>query len=230
MRFTQAVAALASAALVYAENTITFISQDSLDRTVYFTSNPECPDIDPVRVRGHANLTVDIPLAWVGNYYAVVDGKENVPGMLGEFAFNAWGGHTFFDVSAIVNPNDWDGVKKIWPVNDPEPFSGCDLFPCNFVYYLPDDIQTKATQTTDFFCTLGSSGHHPGLHAHSYDDDNDDDNEEGEDDDDGSDDGNFTSFGNQQTCQCRKRRSFARRRADKRPPSSYPRSFVTGKK
>lgn len=162
MKFSKAVAVLAAAVPAYAKNTITFISQDVLDRTIYFTSNPKSPHIEPVRIEGHTNKTVHIPWGWVGNYYAVVDGKENVPGMLGEFAFNGWGGNTFFDVSAIVNPTDGDGVKKIWPVDDLEPFSGCDLFPCNFAYYLPDDVQTKASTKTDFYCTLGNPGSNPG--------------------------------------------------------------------
>lgn len=152
----QHVTILAAAAMVQAENTITFISQDVLDRTIYFTGNPNMPDIEPVWIEGFTNKTVDIPHGWVGNFFSVIDGDPIVPGMLGEFAFNAWGDLTFFDVSAIVNPYDWDGVKKIWPVDDPVPFSGCDIFPCNFAYYLPDDEQTKATHKTDFFCTLGN--------------------------------------------------------------------------
>ena len=156
MQIIKALTLLATAALATAENTITFINQDDSDRTIYFTGNPGTEAIAPVKVGGLGNATAQIPHGWVGNFFAIVDGEPVIPGMLGEFAFNAWGGITFFDVSAIVNPNDHDGVKKIWPLSDPEPFSGCDVFPCNAAYYLPDDIQTKATQDTDFYCTLGT--------------------------------------------------------------------------
>lgn len=159
MKLSQAFAVLASAVLVSADNTITFISQDSLDRTVYFTGNPESAPVAPLRVEGLTNKTAHIPDNWVGNYYSVIDGQPNKPGMLGEFAFNAWGGHNFFDVSAIVDPNDWNNVKKIWPVDEEEPFSGCELFPCNFAYYLPDDLQTKSSTKSDFYCTLGTREH-----------------------------------------------------------------------
>ncbi|KAK1760783.1 DNase1 protein [Echria macrotheca] len=158
MKFSKTLALLASAVLASADNTITFISQDALGRTIYFTGNPGSAPVAPVHVAGGENKTVPIPPHWVGNYYAVTDGQPNIPGMLGEFAFDAWGGNNFFDVSAIVNPNDHNGVKKIWPVGEPEPFSGCELFPCNFAYYLPDDLQTKSSKKSDFYCTLGTKG------------------------------------------------------------------------
>jgi hypothetical protein len=154
-------ALVATATLAAARNTVTFVSQDELHRTIYFTGNPESAQIAPVRVEGDHNRTVEIPTGWIGNFYAVTDGYPDVPGMLGEFAFNSWGGLTFFDVSAIVNPDDLVGVKKIWPVSQSEPFSGCDRFPCAFAYYEPQDIQTKASHETDFFCTLGNPDYIP---------------------------------------------------------------------
>jgi len=163
MQFLKLAAFLATAALAAAANTITFVSQDSAKRTIYFTSNPGSAQIGNVIVPGGAKVAVTIPDKWQGNFYSVSDGSENIPGMLGEVAFNSWAGQTFFDVSAIVNPNDKNGIKKLYPASTAKAsltstliVSGCDSFPCSNAYYLPDDVQTKATQETDLICTLGT--------------------------------------------------------------------------
>ncbi|KAB5531253.1 DNase1 protein [Coniochaeta sp. 2T2.1] len=137
-------------------NTVTFKSLDQTSRTIKFTPNAGVPEIPSIQVAGGQEVTVDFPHAWIGNWYSISEGEQDIPGMLGEVAFNGWNDITFFDVSAIVNPNDHNGVKKMYPVNDPSPISGCDIFPCNNAYYLWDDVQTKATQEKDIVCTLGS--------------------------------------------------------------------------
>ncbi len=57
-----------------------------------------------------------------------------------------------------------NGVKKLYPaglsasaLTSTLSTSGCDIFPCANAYYLPDDVQTKATQETDLVCTLGTA-------------------------------------------------------------------------
>ncbi|GKT49209.1 uncharacterized protein ColSpa_09390 [Colletotrichum spaethianum] len=149
---------LGSAALAVATNTVTFQSLDDVTRIVHFTPNSGLASVDSVEIPGNSNVTVEIPNAWIGNWYSVSEGEENIAGMLGEVAFNGWNGLTYFDVSAIVNPNDHNGVKKMWPANGALPISGCDFFPCNNAYYLPDDVQTKVTSETDLVCTLGNNG------------------------------------------------------------------------
>lgn len=171
MKFLSLALTLAAATLGLADNTITFVSQDSVDRTVHFTPNPGMPDIKAVEVAGKKNATVDIPHGWIGNFFSISKGKDVVPGMLGEVAFNSWGGITFFDVSAIVDPNDHVGVKQMWPSSDRKPTSGCDLFPCAFAYYLPDDIQTQATKETDLICTLGGDSATIGVDQRDIQDD-----------------------------------------------------------
>ncbi|KAK3358981.1 DNase1 protein [Lasiosphaeria hispida] len=161
MLFTKSLAILASAAMVSAYNTVTFVNQDHLDRTIHFDVNPGHPNLPSVDVLGHQNVTYTIPYKWTGNWFSNMKGTPRTPGMLGEVCFNSWGDLTYFDVSAIVNPNDHVGVKKIWPVGNPENNSGCDDFPCNNAYYQPDDVQTKADQATDFICTLGTGYTHP---------------------------------------------------------------------
>lgn len=150
-------ASLATAATVLARNTITFVSQDRSPRTVYFTSNPGFAKIDDVHVPGGASVAVPIPRAWAGNAYAVIDSRPVVPGMLMEVAYNQAHGTTYFDVSAIVDPNDHDGVHLMYPASGDGPTSGCNIFPCDNAYYHPDDVQTKSTQETDLIVTLIST-------------------------------------------------------------------------
>ncbi|TFB03853.1 hypothetical protein CCMA1212_003833 [Trichoderma ghanense] len=161
MRFAASVATLIASAALSSAASITFWTLDNAQRTIYFTSNPGNSNIDSVKVDGDKNSTVTFPDTWQGNFYAVKEGSANVPGMLGEVNFGSWHGLTYFDVSAIVDPNDKDNVKQMFPAKSLEPMSGCVNFPCNNAYYLPDDIQTKATQEQELVCTLGggSIGH-----------------------------------------------------------------------
>lgn len=154
MHFTKLFSLLAAAALASA-NTVTFTSLDDTDRTVYFTPNAGLAWLPSVKVPARGTVKVEFPLSWIGNWYSVCEGAPNVPGMLGEVAFDGWLGMTFYDVSAIVKPDDTVGVKEIWPAGSKHPTSGCKIFPCNNAYYLPDDVQTKATTEKDLICSLG---------------------------------------------------------------------------
>lgn len=136
-------------------NSVTFKSLDQTERTIIFTPNAGLASVPSVVVPGGQDVKVNIPHGWIGNWYSVSKGEKDVPGMLGEVAFNGWNDITFFDVSAIVNPNDHHGVKELYPATEPKPVSGCKKFPCNNAYYIWDDVQTKATQETDLICTLG---------------------------------------------------------------------------
>ena len=156
LKFAPFLAAAATAVL--AENIITLTSVDDLDRTVYFTANAGLEAIDPVEVAAGQAVDVQIPYGWVGNYFSVTKGAPHKPGMLGEVNFNGWNGFTYFDVSAIVDPNDLEGVSEMWPAKSGHPSSGCAVFPCGNAYYLPDDVQTKVTPETHLISTLGKSG------------------------------------------------------------------------
>jgi len=79
-----------------------------------------------------ANQTM--PDSWIGNLFSVNEGAAIVPGMLAEFRFNGFAGATYFDVSAIVNPDDTEGVKMVFPKNNNSPISGCQTFPCSNAY------------------------------------------------------------------------------------------------
>jgi hypothetical protein len=154
--FRNIAAALALAASAQAQNTITFVSTDNIDRTVYITASAGIQGMDPVTVAAGATVPVNFDTGFIGNAYAVQAGKENVPGMLAEVNFQGWGGSTYFDVSAIVNSADTDNVMLMYPAEAPgTPVSGCNPFPCNNAYYLPDDVQTKVTEQTNLIVTLG---------------------------------------------------------------------------
>ncbi|OAQ64652.1 DNase1 protein [Pochonia chlamydosporia 170] len=152
---TSALALVASAAAASAAS-VTFWTLDDATRTVYFTPSDGSSQLDSVTVSNAEKKVVQFPDNWIGNFYAIQDGKNNVPGMLGEVNFNAWNGLTYFDVSAIVDPKDHDNVKQMWPAKGESPMSGCEVFPCNNCYWLPDDVQTKATKEVDLITTLGS--------------------------------------------------------------------------
>jgi len=157
MRFAVSAAALAACMTVAsAAGTVTFWTLDDATRTIHFThNNPDSPKLPSVTVSNKEKTVVSFPDGWVGNYYAVKDGEDNKPGMLGEVNFSH-DGKTYFDVSAIVDATDKDNVKQMWPKSSQSPMSGCVVFPCDNAYYLPDDIQTKVTEERDIITTLGS--------------------------------------------------------------------------
>ncbi|KAI1753646.1 hypothetical protein F4782DRAFT_497137 [Xylaria castorea] len=163
MRFSQQLTAFAAAAAatLASANSITFVNQDATQRTIVFTPNAGLQQIKPVIIAGLAQTKVNFPDGWVGNAYSVSAGAPNVPGMLAEVTFQGWQGLTYFDVSAIVNPNDHNGVKELFPTSEQSAkekkvISGCALFPCSKAYYHPDDVQTVTTLAEDLMCTLGN--------------------------------------------------------------------------
>lgn len=162
MKFFATAAILLASAAAAVANTVTFITEDDNSRTIYFTPSPGHAWLDSVAVSPGSTEEVSFPHGWIGNWYAVIDGEENVPGMLGEVTFNGWQGLTYYDVSAIVNPNDVHNVHWMYPVGhedhraNSDIWSGCTTFPCDTCYNLPDDVQTKTTRLTDLVCTLGS--------------------------------------------------------------------------
>ncbi|KAI9898436.1 hypothetical protein N3K66_006796 [Trichothecium roseum] len=157
MHFSAATLGLvASFAAAVSAGKVTFWTLDDKVRTIYFTPNPGSANIDAVTVSSAEKTTVDFPEPYVGNFYAVQEGHKNSPGMLGEINFSGWNGKTYFDVSAIVDASDKENVKQMWPADSKSPMSGCEVFPCNSAYYLPDDIQTKVTDENHLITTLGT--------------------------------------------------------------------------
>ncbi|KAH6655131.1 hypothetical protein BKA67DRAFT_226897 [Truncatella angustata] len=153
--------AAAAAAVVNATNTVTFVSQDSTSRKIIFTPSIGHEEINSITVGGQATETVEFPTGWIGNWFAQCDGSSNTLGMLGEVTFQGWNDITYFDVSAIVDSSDHNGVHMMWPASEnsastKSKMSGCEVFPCNTAYYLADDVQTVTTTETALYCTLGT--------------------------------------------------------------------------
>lgn len=161
MQFTTQLTILGFAAAALA-NSVTFINQDSTKRLIVITPSAGHAEINSVEIAGHDQAKVEFPHGWIGNAYSVSEGAENIPGMLAEVTFQGWDDITYFDVSAIVDPNDHNGVKEMYPASELNAkvkslYSGCKKFPCNTAYYLPDDVQTVTTTEVDIICTLGNS-------------------------------------------------------------------------
>ncbi|KAF5663570.1 Dnase [Fusarium denticulatum] len=155
MKFATALVGLVASATYAAAASVTFVTLDDKERTIIFTPDPGYEGPESVTVSSAKEVTVDFPDKYIGNFYAVQKGKADQPGMLGEVTFGGWNGKTYFDVSAIVDPNDKDNVKQMWPKSAATPMSGCETFPCDNCYWLPDDLQTKVTDEVDLITTLG---------------------------------------------------------------------------
>lgn len=147
---------LAATAVASAKPKVTFVNQDGIPRTVFFTPSVPHAQLPDFHVGAGETRTMDFPSHWIGQWWAKPQGQPRLmEGMLGEVSFEAHEGKTFFDVSAIVNPTDWHNVKMLYPAVSHQPTSGCDDFPCDNVYWLPNDEQTKVTPENHLICTLG---------------------------------------------------------------------------
>ena len=154
--FWQALPAAALVVLATAANTVNMVSQDSTNRKIVFTAQVGSPEIPSMNLPGGSSQVATFPDNWVGNWYAVSEGMPDTPGMLGEVSWNGFDGLNFFDVSAIVNPDDHDGVKELYPKQNKTPLSGCQTFPCSNAYNKPDDIQTLSTTESELECLIGN--------------------------------------------------------------------------
>ncbi len=157
-------AVAAALAAIVAANTVDMVSQDSAGRTVYFVPQEGSPEIPSLRLDGGETVTAEFPDRWIGNFYAVRDEADRDDtdgvdgnGMLGEVRFDGSDGLNFFDVSAIVAPDDAHNVKVMYPKNEKSPTSGCQNYDteCPNAYNYSDDIQTKSSEENEFVCLIG---------------------------------------------------------------------------
>ena len=156
MQFTSALFAVTALFSLAAANTVEFINQDGTTRNIVFTPQSGLASIDSITIEGHGTANVSFPDSWIGNWYSYNEGSTNVPGMLGEVRWNGYAGANYFDVSAIVDPNDTNGVKMIFPKNSNTPLSGCQTFPCSNAYNKPDDVATLSTPDETLVCLIGN--------------------------------------------------------------------------
>jgi len=173
MQFTKTIlfAAAALASMVGADNIVTFVNQDKFPKTVVFTANIGLAVLPPLSLDAFETAPQVFPKGWTGNWYTYNVGTQNKPGMLGEVNFQGWEGQTYYDVSAIVNPTDSRGVKKLYPTAKETPgvrsfstafsttSSGCQTSgsaPCPNQYNNPPEVQTKTTFSTKLTCLVGN--------------------------------------------------------------------------
>jgi len=167
MRFSVASAFAALFALV-AANSVEFRNQDSTTRTIIFTANEGLESIPSLTIPGLGTETATFPTGWIGNFFSVSAGSAPTPGMLGEVMFDGYSGANYFDVSAIVDPNDVHGVKMLFPKESKLPLSGCQTFPCANAYNQPDDIQTLSTPESELVCLIGTVSSKARRHARHF--------------------------------------------------------------
>ncbi|KAJ8061765.1 hypothetical protein OCU04_009562 [Sclerotinia nivalis] len=153
---TSILAASAALATIASAGTVHFVNQDSTTRTLVFTPTSGYDAIQSLTIQGDATANQTFPTGWIGNWFSISEGAENTSGMLGEVCFDSWGGMTYFDVSAIVNPDDTEGVKELFPLHTGLPVSGCQSYPCDNAYNKADDVQTQATDSDELVCLLGN--------------------------------------------------------------------------
>lgn len=168
-------AATALASLATAENTIQFVNQDlTTTKNIVFTANAGLESIPTLVLAPGSTVAQAIPNAWIGNFYSYNEGSADVPGFLGEVAFGAWEATTFYDVSAIVNPSDTQGIKVLYPLPDASSslgvkdlvasletatgVSGCNTSGgvCTNQYNAPNDVATQATTESTLVCLVGN--------------------------------------------------------------------------
>lgn len=156
MQFFSTILAAAALATLTSAGSVHFVNQDNTQRTIIFTANLGLESVPELVIPGMATANQTFPTGWTGNWYSVSKGKPNVPGMLGEVRFDGFAGASYFDVSAIVNPNDDEGVKMIFPMHASHPVSGCQTFPCSNAYNKWDDIATLSADGNELVCLLGN--------------------------------------------------------------------------
>jgi len=173
MQFTKtilvAAAVLASTAIAQ-QNTVLFQNVDSTPKTIKFTAGAGSEPIEPLYIDGLASESQTFPHHWGGNWYSFSEGAQDIPGMLGEAQFQGWNSRTYFDVSSIVNQDDTQGVKILYPQSgdykvDVAQASGClesiansygKTTGCHHQYNVPDDVATMSTALTSLICVIGT--------------------------------------------------------------------------
>lgn len=156
MQFTSTLLAASAIFSLATANMVEFVNQDGTTRNIVFTAQEGLAAVAPIVLKGHGTATVTFPPSWIGNWYSYNEGAANVPGMLGEVRWNGFADSNYFDVSAIVNPADTEGVKMIFPKNSQTPVSGCQTFPCSNAYNQPNDIATLSTEDDELVCLVGT--------------------------------------------------------------------------
>jgi hypothetical protein len=154
-------AASALATMASAQNFVQFINQAAQDKNIVFTPNSGLEAIETLALPAYGSANQTFPAAWIGNFYSYDADSANVPGMLGEVRFGGFAAATYYDVSAIVAPQDTEGIKMLYPFganikNQATAVSGCQTTPCSNQYNVWDDVATLSTPGSALTCLVGT--------------------------------------------------------------------------
>ncbi|CZR56242.1 uncharacterized protein PAC_06130 [Phialocephala subalpina] len=139
-------------------NTIKFQNLDSQPREICWYPPQGYPAIHSSVIKPFDSITVglsgrqdDTFISGIGYQFHPINagGGEAAcvqPTIVGEITFQGYQGNTYYDISAVDNCCQNNGIHYFYPHNDASaPHSGCFNFPCGGVYIKPGDPQTKIT-------------------------------------------------------------------------------------
>jgi hypothetical protein len=88
----------------------------------------------------------------------VMKDRRRLFGIMGEIAFQGYQDISYYDVTAVHNPNDFQGVHVLVPRGGNSPKgAGCIVFPCDTTIYQASQVEgrTYLTTSTEFDCYIG---------------------------------------------------------------------------
>ncbi|CAG8971083.1 hypothetical protein HYALB_00009683 [Hymenoscyphus albidus] len=156
MQYLNIIAAMATIASIASANSIIFVSRYTTDRTVCWYSAPGSAIIPQIAVPRKGTVYVPIPEGWEGAWQTSKSATDCGPvDIRGEVKFNGFEDKSWYDVSAIDNLTNNEGVYWLYPQSGNGVHSGCEKFPCDTSYNRPDDKQTQVTDEKDLICEIG---------------------------------------------------------------------------
>ncbi|TGO13401.1 hypothetical protein BTUL_0070g00300 [Botrytis tulipae] len=132
-------------------NSLQFLSQDNIERTIFFTPNTGSAEVPSFFVPA-----ISVDGIWSGSFKAVLSGENpDFPKITGGITFQGWQGETYYAVSAVQNSCDNSGIRALAPKAHGLT-SGCIQapFPCTESYSRPGDIQVKSSPDVDFISVM----------------------------------------------------------------------------
>lgn len=139
---------------------VDWISQDAINRVIHCTPSPGHVALPDISLPAGQTVTQSHPQGWKGMCWGVMEGGFNKGfGMLAEFTWNGFEDKTYFDVSAIDDPNDLDNIKMMMPAQGSTPVSGCQniaVGTCKNMYVEPEDTQTQVTPEKHLLVLVGN--------------------------------------------------------------------------
>ena len=113
-------------------NSVLFVSQDGIDRTVWSVASKQNEAIAPRKLLGYTNITIFYPPKWSGSIKTTTPEQDFVtPAVHMEVTFNGDGDRTFYNMEAINALDDNTGIHYVYHAAGKEHGAGCPSFPCH---------------------------------------------------------------------------------------------------